>query len=43
MIVESRLLGQEIPTREEIESIKKFEKKRKEEKIKLIPLSEIEL
>jgi len=42
MIVESRLLGQEVPTREEVEYIKKFEKKRKEGKIKLIPLKEIE-
>jgi hypothetical protein len=42
MIVESRLLGQEIPTREEVEYIKRFEKKRKEGKIKLIPLKEIE-
>jgi hypothetical protein len=42
MIVESRLLGHEIPTREEIKSIKRSEKKRKEGKIKLIPLKEIE-
>jgi hypothetical protein len=42
MIVESRLLGQEVPTREEVEAIKRFEKKRKEGKVKLIPLSEIE-
>jgi hypothetical protein len=42
MIVESRLLGQEIPTREEAEYIKRFEKKRKEEQIKLTPLKEIE-
>jgi hypothetical protein len=42
MIVESRLLGQEIPTREEVEYIKRFEKKRKEGKIKLIQLKEIE-
>jgi len=42
MIVESRLLGQEIPTRKEIEYIKRLEKKRKEGKIKLIPLKEIE-
>jgi hypothetical protein len=41
-IVESRLLGEEMPTKEEIESIKRFEKKRKEGKIKLIPLKEIE-
>ena len=41
MIVESRLLGQEAPTKEEIKSIKRFEKKRKEGKIKLIPLREI--
>jgi hypothetical protein len=42
MIIESRLLGQEVPTREEVEYIKRFEKKRKEGKIKLIPLKEIE-
>jgi hypothetical protein len=42
MIVESRLLGQEMPTKEEVEYIKRFEKKRKEGKIKLIPLKEIE-
>jgi hypothetical protein len=29
MIVESRLLGQEVPSRKEIEAIKMFEKKRK--------------
>jgi len=42
MIVESRLLEQEEPTRKETEAIKRFEKKRKEGKIKLTPLKEIE-
>jgi hypothetical protein len=42
MIVESRLLGQEIPTREEVEYIKRIEKKIKEGKSKLISLKEIE-
>jgi hypothetical protein len=42
MIVESRLSEQEEPTRKEIEAIKRFEKERKEGKIKLIPLKEIE-
>ena len=40
-IIETRLIGIETPSKEEIKAIKEFERRRKEEKIKLIPLSKI--
>jgi|YelNatPaOPRAMG01_1025707.scaffolds.fasta_scaffold30410_2 hypothetical protein len=41
MIVESRLIGLEKPTKEEIKAIKKFEIEKKKGKLKLIPLEKI--
>jgi 5-formyltetrahydrofolate cyclo-ligase len=40
-IIEARLIGVEIPTKEEIKAIREFEARRKRGKIKLIPLSKI--
>jgi 5-formyltetrahydrofolate cyclo-ligase len=40
-IIEARLIGFEIPTKEEIKAIREFEARRKRGKIKLIPLSKI--
>jgi hypothetical protein len=41
MIIESRLVGLERPTLEEVKAIKEFEKQKKKGKLKLIPLSKI--
>ncbi|MDI6806959.1 MAG: hypothetical protein QMD14_04080 [Candidatus Aenigmarchaeota archaeon] len=41
MVVESRVIGFEKPTREEIKAIRNFEKKRKEGKLKLVSLSKL--
>jgi hypothetical protein len=41
MIIESRLVGLERPTLEEVKAIKEFEKRKKKGKLKLIPLSKI--
>ena len=41
LLIESRLIGIEKPTIEEIRAIKEFERKRKEGKLKLIPLSKL--
>ena len=42
ILLESRLIGITTPTKSEIESIKKFERKRKKRKLELIPLNEAE-
>jgi hypothetical protein len=41
MMIESRLVGLERPTLEEVKAIKEFEKRKKKGKLKLIPLSKI--
>jgi hypothetical protein len=41
MMIESRLVGLEKPTLEEVKAIKEFEKRKKKGKLKLIPLSKI--
>jgi len=41
MIVESRLIGLEMPTKDEIKAIREFEKKKEKGKLKLIPLRKI--
>jgi rRNA maturation endonuclease Nob1 len=41
VIIETRLIGVEIPTKEEIKAIREFEARRKRGKIELIPLSKI--
>lgn len=41
MLVESRVVGIENPTREDISDIRKFERERKIGKLKLIPLSKL--
>jgi hypothetical protein len=41
MMIESRLVGLERPTVEEVKIIKEFEKQKKKGKLKLIPLSKI--
>jgi hypothetical protein len=41
MMIESRLVGLERPTLEEVKAIKEFEERKKKGKLKLIPLSKI--
>lgn len=41
MIVESRLVGIETPSREEVKAIEEFEARKRKEKLKLVPLEEI--
>ncbi|MBI2084858.1 MAG: hypothetical protein HYT70_04605 [Candidatus Aenigmarchaeota archaeon] len=41
MLVESRVVGVEAPTREDIVAIRGFENKRREGKLKLVPLSKL--
>lgn len=41
VIIETRLIGVDIPTKEEIKAIREFEARRKRGKIELIPLSKI--
>jgi hypothetical protein len=41
MLVENRVVGVEVPSREDVNAIKKFEKERKTGKLKLIPLSKL--
>lgn len=40
-IIEDRLIGLEEPTKEDIRAIKEFEKKKKEGKLNLIPLTKL--
>jgi rRNA maturation endonuclease Nob1 len=40
-IIETRLIGIEVPNKEEIKAVREFEARRKSGKIKLIPLNKI--
>lgn len=41
MLVESRVVGMEVPSRGDVTAIKEFERDRKEGKLKLIPLNKL--